>query len=186
MLVWTLRIIDFSKAGVMEATESTRVVRTRSVKYSAWAGALVTLVLAVMAIAAHRGNVGIGVLAVFMGGLSLRARIMGVHIRRDDIKVVGFVSSTTVPWTDVERFDVERFGRYPYVAHVVRKSDHRHVPIIAISAPAHPESRLEEFRLRVQGQVDELNDLLEQRSRPVQQSPPSDPTTLKGFLDQLR
>ena len=105
-----------------------------------------------MAIAAHRGNVGIGVLAVFMGGLSLRARIMGVHIRRDDIKVVGFVWSATVPWTDVERFDVERFGRYPYVAHVVPKSDrHRHVPIIAISAPAHPESRLEEFRLRVRG-----------------------------------
>jgi hypothetical protein len=38
----------------------------------------------------------------------MRVRIMGVHIRRSDIKVVGFVSSTTVPWTDVERFDVER------------------------------------------------------------------------------
>jgi hypothetical protein len=95
--------------------------------------------------------------------IAWRAWVTGIHVEADGVKVVGFLLSRRFRWEEIDHFAVLPLGGYPYVGHVVLH-DGRQVGTYGIGAPGRPKSKAEQFRLRVQRPVDELNQLLaEQR-----------------------
>lgn len=152
------------------------VVRGENASRYAWASGVTAVAFGVVALGSDKARVVGTVWAVVMLCLCWRIRTMGVHMGLTEIKVVGVVSTKIVPRTDVERFEVAPLGQYPQAAWLV-KADGSKLPIIAIAV----RGKGEEYRQRVQRPVDELNRLLTQDA-----STSSDPSTVQGFLDQLK
>ena len=98
--------------------------------------------------------------------------MMGVRIRDDGIQIIETYSSTTVPWEDVERFEIEPLKQYPYATYLVRKGNAGRIPILAMTGGS--AQTFDKIRV----QVDELNELVTHH-RP-------DPLTETEFLDSLK
>ncbi len=109
-----------------------------------------------------RAHVAGGVAAALFFAWSFPAWRAGLYVYADGVKVCGIVLSKRVPWSDIERFEVRAAGNWPYVGFIVRRGGRRPISIAALSTPGWPKSRFETFRARVQGPVDELNQLLAQ------------------------
>jgi len=137
----------------------------RSVSTGRWAAGTSVAAVGFCVLAVLPGKVHV---AGFIGAplfllMAWRAWTAGIHVEADGVKIVGFLASRRVRWGDVDHFAVLPLGNYPFVGHVVLR-DGRQFGTYGISAAARPKSKAEQFRLQVQGPVDELNEVLgEQR-----------------------
>jgi hypothetical protein len=93
--------------------------------------------------------------------MTWRSWVCGIRIEPDGIEVVGFLLSRRFGWDKIDHFAVRPLGGYPYVGHAVLR-DGRQVGTYGLGAPGRPKSKAEQFRLQVQGPVDQLNEALEQ------------------------
>jgi hypothetical protein len=92
--------------------------------------------------------------AIVLLWLTIRMVGLGVHVSDGGIKVVNYVRSTQIAWADVSGFDVRRYSSWRFVGHVIRQSDGRAIPILAMAGQG---------RERVQEPIDELTRLLGQQ-----------------------
>ncbi len=113
-------------------------------------------------VGSERAHVAGGVAAALFLVWSIPLWRTGLYVYADGVKVRGIVFSKYVPWSDIERFEVRAAGNWPFVGFIVRHGGRRPISIAALSTPGWPKSRFETFRARVQGPVDELNQLLAQ------------------------
>jgi hypothetical protein len=84
--------------------------------------------------------------------------MVGIRAVADGVVVATFVGSRHFVWSEVDRFAVMPLGRYPYVGYVVLR-DGRKFGTFGLSTSVRQN---EDNRLRVQGPIDELNQILEQ------------------------
>lgn len=141
-----------------------RVYRSTSTARWAVATSVATIGFCVLA-AVPGSSQGLGfVLAPLCLLMSWRIWVTGIHVEAGGIKVVGFLLSRRFRWDEIDHFAVLPLGGYPYVGHVVLR-DGRKVGTYGIGAPGRPKSKAEQFRLQVQGPVDELNQVLVERRR---------------------
>lgn len=148
------------------STEAARHRRTyRSVSTRRWAigATVVTVGFCVLAAVPGGGQTAGLVLAPVFLLLTWRTWVVGIHVTADGVQVVGFLVSRRFRWDEVDHFAVLPLGGYPYVGHVVLH-DGRKIGTYGIGAPGRPKSKAVQFRRQVQQPVDELNQLLTQRS----------------------
>ena len=155
-----------------ERPDETQVIRGRNANRLFAADVLVAFILAIVAVAVSKAHVVGAVAAVGMLLLGVRIRMMGVRVTSHGIQIIETYSSTTVPWEDIERFEIEPLKRYPYATYLVRNGNGGRIPILAMTGgSAHTFDKI-----RVQ--VNELNELAtNHRSVP--------PTEIE-FLDALK
>jgi hypothetical protein len=103
--------------------------------------------------------------AVLLLWLTMRMIRLGVHVSDGGVNVVNYVRSTRIAWADVAGFDVRPYSYWRFVGHVVRRSDGRAIPILAMAGTGVLRGETEKGRERVQKPVDELNRLLAQQAR---------------------
>jgi hypothetical protein len=99
--------------------------------------AAVGLVLFAVLDRAPGAHAGGALLAVLLLVAAWREFSSGVYLDVSDVRVVGFIRSWRVPWSEVERFEMRRQGNFD-VAFVVRSGEHLPVPILAISGRGAP------------------------------------------------
>lgn len=71
--------------------------------------------------------------AAAIGFITYRFFITGAYATDEALHVVNLFRSVSVPWSDVARFSVASYGRWPAVA-ILELGNGRRVPIIAIRA----------------------------------------------------
>ena len=155
-----------------DPAEPRSVFKYRSANGWLTAGLGLALVMAVGAIASPRGNVGIGVCALLIAVVSVRIWMTGVRLRGDGIRVVNPYSAKTVPWDEVDSFEVAPSGQHRYGAYLIRSRDRGRIPIFALASKTMGPDR------DPQKSVDELNEALRLRR--------TDPNSLQGLVDSLR
>jgi hypothetical protein len=105
------------------------------------------------------------IFAVVLLLLTVRMTQLGVHVTSNGIKVVNYVRSPEIAWPDVAEFDVRPYNQWRFVGHVVRRSDGRAIPILAMAGTG-AARKTEKGRERVQEPIDQLNRLLQARRSP--------------------
>jgi hypothetical protein len=148
---------------VLQGKQANRIYRSTGWLLPACVTTGVTVGLILIAALSSSGRIFGLVLTPFFLLMTWTSWNQGVHVNADGVRIQGFFRSVRIPWKTIERFEVRPCGRYPFMGFVVMNDGSRARPVPAISSPIRPESRLEEFRLRVQGTVDELNQLLAEK-----------------------
>jgi hypothetical protein len=149
-----------------------RTYRSSTTLWSAVAGSIGSVAFLVGAITPGTGHLlGYGIPALFVLALSWRLWVAGIHPRRDGVKLVGILVSRTVPWDEIDCFEVRPLGGVPFAGYIVLRDGKAYggLGLAAGGRFSKPGSPAEQ---RVQGPVDELNELLAaQRSKAPAGSP---------------
>jgi hypothetical protein len=132
--------------------------RSPGTLWAAVGGTTVAVVLLAIAATGVRGWVAVLVGGIAMLLLAWRMWMVGIRALADSVVVATFVGSRRFAWSEVDRFAVMPLGRYPYVGYVVLR-DGRKFGTFGLSTSVRQN---EKNRRRVQGPVDELNQVLEQ------------------------
>jgi hypothetical protein len=135
-----------------------RVYRSPGTRWAAVGGTAVGAVLLVIAATGVRGWVAVLVGGILMLLLAWRMWMVGIRVLADGVVVATVVGSRRFVWSEVDRFAVMALGRSPHVGYAVLR-DGRKYGTFGLSTSVR---QTEANRLRVQGPVDELNQILEQ------------------------
>jgi hypothetical protein len=104
-----------------------------------------------------------------------RSLMVGIYVEQNGVKVLGFLKTKHVAWADIDRFAVMPMGNYRFVGHIVLRDGRPPMSIWSLAVGNRPDP--EAKRLRVQRQVDELNQVLAQwRETTRWKEPPQDPS----------
>jgi hypothetical protein len=93
------------------------------------------------------------------GVVAWRLWLAGVRVRSDGVRVNGYLFSTWVPWSEIERFTVESAGPYPYVGRLIRKDGK---PPVILVGTGTGTRKTEYNRVTAEKPIDLLNKRLEE------------------------
>ena len=110
--------------------------------------------------------------------LAWRFWLCGVHVGPDGVRVNGYLRSTRVAWTEIERFAVEPAGPYPYVGRLIRKDGK---PPLILVGTGTGTRKTKYNQVTAQKPIDLLNQRLEQwRAEQGRVSLPDDRVTTRS------
>lgn len=95
----------------------------------------------------------------------------GVRVGGEGIVVCGVVASKRIAWAEIDRFEIQPRGRWPFVGFIVFRDGRRPLPVSSLSTPGQPKSRWPEFREQVAVQVSALNAILAEHCEANPQTP---------------
>lgn len=109
-----------------------------------------------------------GVIALFVGVFTADIWRRGLYTEPMGVKLIspGHLTPRRIPWSEIERFEAHLVtGESPVT--LIRAPDHQ--PIAVPTFPRlrkPPPPQMKKYRVKLQNQVDELNQLLAQHQRP--------------------
>jgi hypothetical protein len=108
------------------------------------------------------------VLAVLFGACTANTWRQGLYTDPTGVRIVlpGRLKARRIAWSDIDRFEV-RSGAGQSPVTLIRAPDHEPVAVPTFPRPRKPvPPNWKKYHAKVQGQVDELNQLLAQYQRP--------------------
>jgi len=110
-----------------------RVFKHRAANAFLGSSLALTVAIVITALVSPRGNVVIGLVGLGELAVGVRAWMMGVYLRSNAIRVVNLYSTKTLPWAEVQEFEVAPFAQYRYGAYLVRTCNRGRIPILALT-----------------------------------------------------